>query len=167
MRETDIITGGQSNTHTNVLLRRLSRIGWRWGWSASPSLLGPPRKATLRWRRTCPASGQIFLIKHIYRHDTIADTFGVMASPFGKMFPQKALEMKRMVMNYVKALQAMLPATDGIPVSGPTADNTQAVVYNGFPKLPADFNLAGYLKSGLEDLYRSYIGAHYCTCFST
>ena len=44
----------------------------------------------------------------------MADTLGVTAAPFDTMFNERALEMKRLVMNYVKNLQGMLQlSSDG------------------------------------------------------
>ena len=95
----------------------------------------------------------------------MADTLGVTAAPFDTMFNERALEMKRLVMNYVKNLQGMLQVAPGIPGSAPTATTRKAVLHNGFPRLPPPFDVNQYSKKELEDLYRDYIGSHYCTWF--
>ena len=95
----------------------------------------------------------------------MADTLGVTAAPFDTMFNERALEMKRLVMNYVKNLQGMLQVAPGIPSSAPTATTRKAVLHNGFPRLPPPFDVNQYSKKELEDLYRDYIGSHYCTWF--
>ena len=101
----------------------------------------------------------------MYRHNKIADTLGVMALSFDSMFDERAMEMKWLVMNYVKNLQGMLQAGAGAPSSALTASKTKPVLYNGFPKLPPTFNMGAYSKKEFEGLYRDYIGSHYCTWF--
>ena len=46
------------------------------------------------------------------------------------------MEMKRLVLNYVKNLQGMLDAAAGITGMVPMASKTKTVLENGFPKLP-------------------------------
>ena len=82
------------------------------------------------------------------------------------MFEDKATEMKRLVLNYVKNLQGMLDAAARITGTAPTASKTKTVVENGFPKLPRPFDPNNYNKKELENLYRDYIGSHYCTWFN-
>jgi len=121
---------------------------------------------SLQLRCTC----QNFLIdfpNNAHRHDNIAETLGVMAPPFEMMFNTKAMEMQRLVLNYVKALQAMLPAATGIPGAAPTASKTTLKIHNGLPKLPRDFDLEDYLRKDLEAMYHKYIATHYCRWFST
>jgi len=104
---------------------------------------------------------------NIHRHDKIAEALGVTAVPFARMFDDKAKEMKRLVINYVKALQGMLQSGAGIPGSAPTASKTQVGLNKGFPRLPSAFKPKEHVKKELEDIYRVYIGAHYCTWFAT
>ena len=79
------------------------------------------------------------------------------------MFEDKATDIKRLVLNYVKSLQGMLQEAAGNPGTAPMASKTKIVLDNGFPKLPRPFDVDKYNKKELENLYRDYIGSHYCT----
>ena len=70
------------------------------------------------------------------RHDKIADTLGVPATSFDTTFEDKATDMKRLVLNYVKSLQGMLQEAAGNPSTALMASKTKIVLENGFPKLP-------------------------------
>ena len=85
------------------------------------------------------------------------------ATSFDTMFEDKAMDMKRLVLNYVKSLQGMLQEAAGNPGMALTASKTKIVLENGFPKLPRPFDVDKYNKKELENLYRDYIGSHYCT----
>ena len=87
----------------------------------------------------------------------------VLATSFDTMVEDKAMDMKWLVLNYVKSLQGMLQEAAGIPGMAPTASKTKIVLENGFPKLPQPFDVKKYNKKKLENLYRDYIGSHYCT----
>ena len=78
------------------------------------------------------------------------------------MFEDKAMDMKWLVLNYVKSLQGMLQEAAGILGTAPMASKTKIVLENGFPKLPQPFDVEKYNKKELENLYRDYIGSHYC-----
>jgi len=83
------------------------------------------------------------------------------------MFETKAMEMQRLVINYVKALQGMLQAANGIPGAAPTASKTTLKFHNGLPKLPRAFDMKDYRRKDLEAMYQKYIATHYCRWFST
>jgi hypothetical protein len=90
---------------------------------------------------------------------------GVTAPSFNTMFEARALEMTRLVLNYVKQLEGMAQPAAGMTGTAPAASKTKPVLQNGFPKLPSDFNGMKYNKKELEQLYRDYIGTHYCKWF--
>jgi hypothetical protein len=75
------------------------------------------------------------------------------------------MEMTRLVLNYVKQLEGMSQPAAGMTGTAPAASKTKALLQNGFPKLPSDFDGMKYNKKDLEELYRDYIGTHYCKWF--
>jgi hypothetical protein len=87
---------------------------------------------------------------------------GVAAPPFDEMFNDRAMEIQRLVMNYITLLKGMLQSAAGVPASLPAACKTKSILHNGFPKLPPSFDVKAYSAGELEELYRDYLGAHYC-----
>lgn len=94
------------------------------------------------------------------RHDTIADLLTVSAPRFEQLFTNQVMEMKRLVLQYIKKLQVRESA------HGPAADSndkqTLGTNTEGFPVLPAAFKLEECTKKVLEELYRQYLSQHYC-----
>lgn len=105
------------------------------------------------------------------RHEIIHDLLGVPAIGFEKQHHDKAKEMKRVVLDYVKRLKEMTgPSGTGTGTGTGTEAAPAAaargqkwlVTEAGFPKVPADWDLAGLVKTELEIVFRDYLSRHYC-----
>jgi len=77
------------------------------------------------------------------------------------MFNQRAIEIQRLVMQYITQLKGMLASAAGVPGPAPAASKIKCVLHNGFPKLPAAFNLKDYNTKELVKLYHDYLSVHY------
>ena len=98
----------------------------------------------------------------------MAKFLGVPAMPFEVMFPDKAKEMKRMVLEYIKVLRrahfdnsqnASHEATNGFE------NDTLQIDDSGFPVAPRPISWTKVKKDDLEPIYRLYIARHYCRLF--
>jgi hypothetical protein len=95
------------------------------------------------------------------RHDDIAKLLQVPAMPFDIMFPEKATEMKRMLLDYIKLLRR---DHFGDTAGADNDINKNQVVQiddSGFPKAPDPETLANIKSSELQGLYRLYITRQY------
>jgi hypothetical protein len=99
-----------------------------------------------------------------YRHDDIAKLLEVPAMPFNVMFPDKAKEMKRMILDYVKILRRAHAEDSGNAVddiaNGFQKDAIQ-IDDSGFPKAPRPLSWIKVTRAELEPIYRLYITKHY------
>jgi hypothetical protein len=106
----------------------------------------------------------------ICSHDEIADRLGVPAISFEETYPEKAKEMKMLLLEYIKTLQSSITGTGaGTGISG-EVDATAAGECpgdagiaidqdSGFPIAPRINTKVG--KGKIERLYRLYITEHY------
>lgn len=94
------------------------------------------------------------------RHDEIANILGVASKSFEDTYEDKAKEMKRTVLEYVKTLRAA--GTRIGPVVGPeTAWTTIRQDPRGFPMAPCPPSWDKVTKDELEPIYRMYLTQHY------
>lgn len=80
------------------------------------------------------------------------------------MYPDKAKEMKRMVLDYIKCLRQAHFASTQIPSNITTNGiqrNTLEIHDSGFPLAPRPESWSKVTKADLEPIYRLYIGKHY------
>jgi hypothetical protein len=96
-------------------------------------------------------------------HDEIAKFLGVPATPFDVMFPDKAKEMKRMVLDYIKVLRrdhlghSQTPAN----INNGLQTNTLEINEAGYPIAPQPQSWTKVKRDNLESIYRLYIARHY------
>jgi hypothetical protein len=105
-------------------------------------------------------------LSHKCSHDEIAKFLGVPANSFDVMYPDKATEMKRMVLDYIKLLTRADSQNTGPARS--TGEETNGFIRNriltnesGFPMAPRPLSWKKVTKVELEPLYRMYIARHY------
>jgi hypothetical protein len=101
---------------------------------------------------------------HKYRHDEMAKLMGVPATPFDVMYPDKAKEMKRMVLDYIKVLRrAHFSNTQmaGDDITNGLQRDTLQIDESGFPLAPWPQSWIKVTKAEIEPIYRLYIARHY------
>jgi hypothetical protein len=92
----------------------------------------------------------------------MAKLMGVPATPFDIMFPDKAKEMKRMVLEYIKVLRrAHFNITSGDDIANGLQRDTLQIDESGFPLAPRPQSWTNVTKADLEPMYRLYIARHY------
>lgn len=105
----------------------------------------------------------------------MADMVGVHVPPFEKKWPDKVLEMERLLKNYVLSFNSALPGitTDAAAVAAATTETSTPTVNvtnrsiplgkhtEGYPLLPTAFKASSYTKKLLENLFRRYLSSHY------
>lgn len=106
---------------------------------------------------------EVFL--KIRRHDEMAKFLGIPAMPFDAMYPEKAIEMKRMVLDYMQVLRqahsinSQFTGEDianALPrLTGLDCDPDE------FPIAPRPTSWSKVTKVELEPIYRLYIKRHY------
>ena len=86
-----------------------------------------------------------------------------MAVPFDVMFPDKAIEMKRMVFDYVKVLRRSHSNSTIMPdvISNGLEKLTLQIDETGFPIAPRPQSWTKIKKDNLESIYRLYMTRHY------
>jgi len=94
----------------------------------------------------------------------MAKFMGVPAQPLDIMYPEKAKEMKRLVLDYIKVLRrshfnntqnASEDITNGFEKDVIVIDES------GFPLAPRPDSWSGVTRGDLESIYRLYITRHY------
>lgn len=109
------------------------------------------------------------------RYEQIAQLTGVRMAPFGEMFRDQVVAMKRSVLTYVKAAKSMATQLEsngtGIPVQITTSVGVMAFATEpkyslgqtdaGFPVLPRPMNTQGWTKKDWEALQMEYMCSHY------
>ena len=93
----------------------------------------------------------------VFSHDEIATVLGVTSRSFEEAYEDKAKELKRTLLEYVKTLNALINSAGA--GSSPTSGS---VLFDagGFPIAPS--NLSDKTsKLDLEQLYHAYITQHY------
>ena len=98
----------------------------------------------------------------------MAKFLGVPAMPFDVMFPDKAKEMKRMILEYIKVLRRAhfdnsQNASDET-MNGFQNDTIQ-IDDSGFPVTPQMISWTKVKKDNLEPIYRLYMARHYRRSF--
>jgi hypothetical protein len=83
--------------------------------------------------------------------------------PFEVMYPDRATEMKKMVLDYMKVLRRdnFNPNPTQNDVSNGTQMKTIDIDSTGFPIAPMPQSWTKVKKANLEALYRMYITRHY------
>jgi hypothetical protein len=108
-------------------------------------------------------------LSHKSSHDEMAKFLGVPANSFDLMFLDKAKEMKRMVLDYIKLLRRAHfennthTQTTGEDISNGFERNRIQTDESGFPIAPRPLSWTKVTKVELEPLYRMYIARHYRT----
>ena len=99
----------------------------------------------------------------IFRHDNIAQILELPALPFNVMYPDKAKDFKRSLLEYLKTLQwAHILGAEQNGAIG--ADANRYLVHldsSGFPVAPWPHLWTKFTRSDLKPLYRIYITEHY------
>jgi hypothetical protein len=101
---------------------------------------------------------------HNFSHDEIAKFLEVPAMPFDVMFPDKAKEMKRMMLDYIKILRrahAEGYQDAGEEIMNGIQRNTLQIDETGFPKAPRPISWLSVTRAELEPIYRLYITKQY------
>lgn len=102
-------------------------------------------------------------------HDQMAKYLGVPALPFEAMYPEKANEIKRMVLEYIKVLRNAhvnnSQASSEERFNG-LKSGTLEIDESGFPLAPRPQSWKKVTKVELEPLYRMYITRQYRRLFS-
>jgi hypothetical protein len=93
-------------------------------------------------------------------HDEIAKFLGVPAMPFDVMYPDKAKEIKRMVLDYIKALRSA-HINNSNDITDAQQKNVLQIDEKGFPIAPRPQSVSKSTKADLETIYRLYITRHY------
>lgn len=102
-------------------------------------------------------------------HDDIAQLLEVPAMPFDVMYPDKAKEMKRMLLEYIKVLRSAHIGNiqnGGDNLVNGIQRNSLKIDSSGFPVAPRPINWSNVTKADLEPIYRLYITRHYRKFFA-
>lgn len=94
----------------------------------------------------------------------MAKFLGVPAMPFDIMFPDKAKEMKRNVLEYIKVLRVAHSTNSqntGTENINGINKNTLKIDEAGFPLAPQPQSWTILKKDDLEPMYRLYMTRHY------
>lgn len=86
---------------------------------------------------------------------------GVPSKSFEDTYADRATDMKRTVMEYIKTLRAM--RSTGAGTNAPRPGITIHVDDDGFPIVPHPVSWEKVTKEDLEAMYRSYMTQHYRT----
>jgi hypothetical protein len=100
---------------------------------------------------------------HLQSHDSISDVLGIRGAAFEDEHSERAVEMKRLVMGYVRQLKNI--ATGAPPgraaMTAPPDSPLLEFSPQRFPIVPATFDPAKAKKKTLETLLRDYLSYHY------
>lgn len=80
------------------------------------------------------------------------------------MYPDKAKEMKRTLLDYIKALKNAHVRNADIAETAEQRKGTLEINENGFPLAPRTHSWPKVTRADLEPLYRLYITHHYRKC---
>ena len=87
---------------------------------------------------------------------------GIPAPSFEQTYPEKTDEMRRLFFEYIKSLRAGVSNSIGIPPRNTVQLVTIELDADCFPLVPVPWDGQKYSKRKLEDLFRGYVGQHYC-----
>jgi len=97
----------------------------------------------------------------------MAEFMGVPAQAFDVMYPEKAKDMKKMVLAYIKVLRTT-HFNENEDSSKEMKNGMQRDILqmdeDGFPVAPQPHSWTIVTKADIEPLYRLYITRHYRTC---
>ena len=101
-------------------------------------------------------------------HDEIAQIMGVPSNSFEETHEDRATDMKHMVLDYIKTLQAICLTGAGTGPGGVGTSHGTIIHWDqdGFPLIPSSVSWDKVSKEDLEAMYRSYITQHYRKCWS-
>lgn len=116
--------------------------------------------------------GAVFLTFAIYTtrdgrmavesYDRIAKVMDVHTEPFTVRYKEKVMELKRLLMTYVKDLrQQRLANHETCGVSRTAGDYEVRLTDSGYPLLPTNDQLDNLRKGELDAILRSYLTCHY------
>jgi hypothetical protein len=89
---------------------------------------------------------------------------GLPVMPFDVMYPEKAMEMKRTVLEYIKVLhRSQIENADGADENNTIGiqKNILQIDKSGYPVAPRPLSGAKVTRGTLESIYRLYITRHY------
>jgi len=95
------------------------------------------------------------VLRTVIIHDEIANVLGVTSKSFEETYEDKAKELKRTLLEYVKTLTALTNSAGATPTNSIHFDS------DWFPISP-NILLDKITKEDLEQLYHAYITQHYC-----
>ena len=94
----------------------------------------------------------------------MSKNLGLPVMPFDVMYPEKAMEMKRNVLEYIKVLHR----SQSENADGADENNTNGIKKNilqidksGYPVAPRLVSGTKVTRAALESIYRLYITRHY------
>jgi hypothetical protein len=94
----------------------------------------------------------------------MAKLLGVPAMPFDIMYPEKAIEFKRTVLDYIKVLRRAhqdISQGDVVDVVNGIERNTLKVDATGFPLAPRPRSWTKVTRAEVEPIFRLYMTRHY------
>jgi hypothetical protein len=94
----------------------------------------------------------------------MAKLLGVPAMPFDIMYPEKAIEFKRTVLDYIKVLRRAhqdISQGDVVDVVNGIERNTLKVDATGFPLAPRPQSWTKVTRADVEPIFRLYMTRHY------
>jgi len=98
----------------------------------------------------------------IISHDEIANVLGITSKSFEDTYEDKAKELKRTLLEYVKTLTAVMNSAGAVASATP-APGSIHFDPSGFPIAPNVLS-GTTTKENLEQLYHAYITQHYHEC---
>jgi hypothetical protein len=98
-------------------------------------------------------------LKTVFSHDEIANILGVTSKSFEDTYEDKAKELKRTLLEYMKTLMAV---TNSAGAGASAAPATGSILFDadGFPIAPNNLSDKS-TKEDLEQHYHAYITQHY------
>jgi hypothetical protein len=88
---------------------------------------------------------------------------GVPSKSFEDTYEDRATDMKRTVLDYIKTLRAMRSTGANAGAGATSHGTTVHLNQDGFPIVPCPASWEKVTKEDLEAMYRSYITQHYRT----
>jgi hypothetical protein len=98
----------------------------------------------------------------------MSELLGVPANAFDVMYPDKAKEMKRNVLDYIKILRTAHSNNSqsaGDNITNGIQRNTLKIDDSGYPLAPRPVSWTKVTKAELEPIYRLYMARHYRTFY--
>jgi hypothetical protein len=86
---------------------------------------------------------------------------GSTTQTFVEIQSEKVLEIKRVLLDYVKTIRQSLEFVDGRPSNPPPIDDGLKMTDDGYPVLPISIELEHLNKASLVIILRTYLNTHY------